>query len=256
MTIDFKALSAPFRPDLVSWRVGSTTQDKKKGMALAYIDARDVMVRLDEVCGPENWQRRYPWSEGKRLCCEIGIKVDGEWVWKSDGAGDTDVEAEKGSFSDAFKRAAVSWGIGRYLYELDSPWVELEAAGRSYKIADKEHARLRRLLANDAGRSGAGAPAEQTPPNPGPANFWSRASYGFPPKQTGSGNDWTAWAGKLSNAADAAPNLDALNKLQNDNAANLDGYKLANAEGHKSLLQHLARRRGQLAQAPMGQTAE
>lgn len=139
-------LSLPFPPDRVSWRVGSTTQDKKRGMALAYIDARDVMDRLDQVCGPESWSRRHPEHAGKTVICEIGIKVGDEWVWKADGAGDTDVEAEKGSLSDSFKRAGVNWGIGRYLYDMDTPWVELEPAGRSFKIPDKEKARLQALL--------------------------------------------------------------------------------------------------------------
>jgi hypothetical protein len=48
------------------------------------------------------------------------------WVRKSDGAGETQVEGEKGAISDALKRAAVKWGIGRYLYDLDSPWVPCE----------------------------------------------------------------------------------------------------------------------------------
>ena len=89
------------------------------------IDARDVMDRLDNVCGPENWQDRYPHISG-RVVCEIGIKIGGEWVWKSDGAGDTAVEKEKGGLSDAFKRAGVMWGIGRYLYSLSAPWVDLK----------------------------------------------------------------------------------------------------------------------------------
>lgn len=131
-------LHDPFPPERVSWRVGSTTADKTKGMALAYIDARDVMHRLDEVCGPENWQCRY--SHADRITvCEIGIRVNDEWVWKANGAGDTDFEGEKGALSDAFKRAAVVWGIGRYLYELDSPWVTIEPAGKSFKIVKSVH---------------------------------------------------------------------------------------------------------------------
>jgi hypothetical protein len=143
--IDLKALIAPFPAERVSWRVGSTSADKKRGMALAYIDARDVMERLDEVCGPENWQSRYPHATGKTVC-EIGIKIGDEWIWKADGAGDTDFEAEKGALSDAFKRAAVRWGIGRYLYDLDAPWVDVEPAGRSFKISAHELPKLRALL--------------------------------------------------------------------------------------------------------------
>lgn len=143
--IDFAQLTAPFPPERVSWRVGATSQDKKKGLALAYIDARDVMERLDKVVGPANWQSRYPHANGKTVC-EIGLKIGDEWVWKADGAGDTDVEAEKGALSDAFKRAAVRWGIGRYLYDFESQWVEIEPAGKSYSIKQSEYKRLEKLI--------------------------------------------------------------------------------------------------------------
>lgn len=140
-----KDLAAPFDPKRISWRVGSTTQAKDKGMALAYIDSRDVQDRLDTVCGAGGWQCRYPHA-GQKTVCEIGVKIDGEWVWKADGAGDSDVEAEKGALSDAFKRAAVKWGIGRYLYDLDSPWVQIVQKGKSYVIAETEMARLHKIL--------------------------------------------------------------------------------------------------------------
>jgi hypothetical protein len=149
----FKQLAAPFPPEKVSWRLGSTSKEKMKGMALAYIDARDVMVRLDEAVGPENWQCRYPHTAGKTVC-EIDIWVEGRgWVTKANGAGDTDIEAEKGALSDAFKRAAVNWGVGRYLYELPAPWVKIEASGRSFKISESEEPRLEALLRKDASRA-------------------------------------------------------------------------------------------------------
>lgn len=128
-------LKRPFDPKRIHWRIGSTNSDKTKGIALAYIDARDVMERLDSVVGPTNWQDRYPWSDNGKLCCEIGINLPDGWVWKSNGAGDTQFEADKGAFSDAFKRAAVMWGIGRYLYALPNEWVPIKQAGRSYKLA-------------------------------------------------------------------------------------------------------------------------
>lgn len=141
----FDKLKAPFPPDRISWRIGSTTQDKKKGLAMGYIDARDVMERLDDVCGPAGWQNRYSHANGKTVC-DIGIKIDNEWIWKADGAGDTDVEAEKGALSDSFKRAAVRWGVGRYLYDVRSIWVEIEPAGKSFKIKEAELQKLARSL--------------------------------------------------------------------------------------------------------------
>ncbi len=152
--MNLEHLKSPFDPKRVSWRVGSTTADKSKGMALAYLDSRDVQDRLDSVCGPANWQCRYQLL-GRTTVCEIGIFVAQnqdelvihDWVWKADGAGESDIEAEKGALSDAFKRSAVKWGIGRYLYDLDSPWVEIEAFGKSYRIKKSEMPKLHALLA-------------------------------------------------------------------------------------------------------------
>lgn len=123
--MDLNKLKTPFPHHCISWRVGAMNKDKTKAIALAYIDARDVMERLDEVCGAGNWQCKHPHANGKTSCA-IGIKIDGEWVWKENGAGDSQVEAEKGAFSDSLKRAAVLWGIGRYLYDVDNIWVEID----------------------------------------------------------------------------------------------------------------------------------
>lgn len=143
--VDFAKLASPLPPEKVSWRIGQKAKNGPRAMALAYIDARDVMERLDQVCGPQGWQATYPHANGKTVC-SIGIKVGDEWVWKANGAGDTDIEAEKGALSDAFKRAAVMWGIGRYLYDVEAPWVETEGDGKFAKIAQREYARLRKLL--------------------------------------------------------------------------------------------------------------
>jgi len=124
-------LKEPFDPQVIHWRVGATTGDKSKGIALAYLDARDVMKRLDDICG-DLWQVEYPFDG----CCRIGIKIGDEWVWRSNGAGETNVEGEKGKFSDAFKRAGVLWGIGRYLYYLPNVWCELTPKGRTHVIVN------------------------------------------------------------------------------------------------------------------------
>lgn len=148
--MNLQHLHAPFPPNEIEWRVGSTAGDKKSGLALAYLTARHVMERLDEVCGVGNWQDRYEFH-GKRTVCYLSIRIDGEWVTKADGAGDSDVEAEKGAISDALKRAAVKWGIGRYLYALGNTWVEIEPAGRSFRIKKSEFPKLERMMATKFG---------------------------------------------------------------------------------------------------------
>ena len=140
---DLRRLAEPFPRANVHWRVQGTPYErngKHSAMALAYIDARDVMDRLDEVCGPEGWQDEYIETPTKRVICRIGILTGNGWVWKGDGAGATDVEGEKGGISDALKRAAVQWGIGRYLYRLDSPWVACEVTKKGDKVYWKKWA--------------------------------------------------------------------------------------------------------------------
>lgn len=89
------------------------------GKQLAYIDARDVMDLLDDTLGSENWQDAYKEVSGN-VYAGIGILVNSQWVWKWDCGAESNIEAEKGQASDAFKRAAVKWGVGRFLYSLDS----------------------------------------------------------------------------------------------------------------------------------------
>ena len=127
--MDWKALAAEFPRDEVSWRVQGKPYERNgtfSAMALAYIDARDVQDRLDDVCGPENWQDEYEVLPSGLYVAKIGIRSEDGWIWKTDGAGETAVEGKKGGLSDAFKRCGVKWGIGRYLYRLDSPWVRCE----------------------------------------------------------------------------------------------------------------------------------
>ena len=105
--VDFKS---PFDPKALSWR-------QQGGVNLAYLNARDVMKRLDDTVGVENWQDRYE-EMGGRVICYLSIRVGDEWITKADGSGDTKIEGDKGGISGAFKRAAVRFGIGRYLYYL------------------------------------------------------------------------------------------------------------------------------------------
>lgn len=146
--VDLTALAAPFDPAIPSWRVGSKASDSKTGRALAYIDTRDVMERLDEVCGPGGWQCRY--SHASVTICDIGIKMGDEWIWKASGAGDAAVQQGKGALSDAFRGAAVCWGVGRYLYDLPKVWAKIRPIGTSFVIDESEFPRLAEILVKHA----------------------------------------------------------------------------------------------------------
>jgi hypothetical protein len=105
------------------WRVQSFSKNYPTASCVAYIDARDVMELLDEAVGPDNWQSDYKEIKGN-LYCGVGIKMADQWVWKWDCGTESNAEPEKGEASDAFKRAAVKWGIGRFLYDLPIQYVK------------------------------------------------------------------------------------------------------------------------------------
>lgn len=115
--MDLAKLKEPFTASQINWRIGRKSKDKKTAIPFAYLTARDVMDRLDEVCGLDGWQAEYPFHG----CCRIGVRISEsppEWIWRSNMADDTAIEAVKGGASDSFKRAAVLFGVGRYLYDL------------------------------------------------------------------------------------------------------------------------------------------
>lgn len=130
--MDLSKLKDCFEPNDIEWRLqqcGKTKEGKIWGMALAYVTNRAIMNRLDEVCGPENWKNEFKAAPDGGILCGISIKICDEWVTKWDGAENTDIEAVKGGLSGAMKRAAVQWGIGRYLYKLEESWINANENG-------------------------------------------------------------------------------------------------------------------------------
>ena len=65
----FFALCAPFPPEVVELKPGAVSEEKKRALALAYVDARHYQTRLDAVVGPDGWQVAYrPWGERAVIC--------------------------------------------------------------------------------------------------------------------------------------------------------------------------------------------
>lgn len=94
---------------------------------LAYKNARTDMEVLDRVVGAENWQNEYKRDSSGILQCGIGIWSENrnEWIWKWSNGKVSQIEKEKGEYSDAFKRAGYMWGIGRCLYDFPKVMIQL-----------------------------------------------------------------------------------------------------------------------------------
>ena len=132
-------LKKPTDKSEIKYRVG-TVYDKQNGKAtiLSYVDARYVQDILDDVVGPENWENRFYEAKGA-LFCEISINLGDYKISKSDCGTESDIAPAKGEASDAFKRAAVMFGIGRDLYSCETLFANLENKGTYKDKFGNEH---------------------------------------------------------------------------------------------------------------------
>ena len=121
----------PFPAEDIEWRIQQ--QGLSNGLpwalVLAYVTNRAIMDRLDEVVGPENWTNDFTQSPNGGVLCTLGVKIGDSWVYKTDGADNTEIERVKGGLSNAMKRAGVQWGRGRDLYKLPTTFAKFDASG-------------------------------------------------------------------------------------------------------------------------------
>ena len=144
--MDLTKLREPLKAHEIDFRIQSIN---KAGYAtiLSYKDARVDMNRLDEVCGPQNWQRDHKEIKnviygGIGIRTEIRIKPgevnDGGWVWKWDAGTESFTEKQKGEASDSYKRAGFNWGIGRELYDYPVIKIQLQKSADESKPKNGE----------------------------------------------------------------------------------------------------------------------
>lgn len=131
-----EALREPFPAAEVKWK--PIVVKGERALAIAFIDARCVMDRLDDVVGAENWQDHYQTLPNGNVECQLTVRFGTEWITKCDTGCQSDQPDEgdrvKAAYSDALKRAAVKFGIGRYLYGLGrGQWVAYDAQRKQLK---------------------------------------------------------------------------------------------------------------------------
>jgi len=127
-------LAAPFDPSEVKFKPAVVSGNR--AIAIAYVDARVIQDRLDEVVGVMGWQDEYECMADGAVVCRLRIRINEEWITKMDVGGPSEQPDEgdrrKAAFSDALKRAAVKFGIGRYLYRLPVLWVGYDPQRRQF----------------------------------------------------------------------------------------------------------------------------
>jgi hypothetical protein len=158
--MNWKALQKPFSKGEVKTKTVS-------GRTEHYITARQVMNRLDEICGPAGWYDVYRTLDNKHVECTLFIKCGEDFIGKTDVGEVSNFAPMKGGYSDAFKRAAVRWGIGRELYQEgtvnwgDEPAPERQQSTKTApKTRGKQQARTPDSAPSDVSNQGRRVPVE------------------------------------------------------------------------------------------------
>ena len=128
------ALAAPF--GLLDLKCKPGPVSGTRAMAIFYIDARAIQDRLDEVMGVAGWADDFDVLPDHSVMCRLKLRIGGEWIVKCDVGGQSEQPDEgdrcKAAFSDALKRAAVKFGVARYLYRVPPQWCDYDAQKKRF----------------------------------------------------------------------------------------------------------------------------
>jgi hypothetical protein len=166
----WSALSAPLPPGVISWRQDGrpiSRDGRHIARFVAYIEANTVRERLDAVV-PGEWDLTLELlppvtgleDDANQGPCSFKARLQILGVIREDVGTGKDY---KQASTDAFKRAAVRFGIGHELYQLGTNWVELESGAKGARpVEDPQAAHDRRVAA----QTGAASPQLSLPTGP------------------------------------------------------------------------------------------
>ena len=141
-------LEAPFSVDQILWRVTNTANNRTRGQVVPYADPRAYTDRLNALVSPQGWTRSYETvtmnniTRAKRnaeivtgkilVTCKVTIEGLGTHSGTGEEWADED-NAMTSAEAQAFKRACSCFGLGRYFYDFDAPWVDIDDKSRPKK---------------------------------------------------------------------------------------------------------------------------
>jgi len=141
-------LEVPFPVDQVLWRVTNTANNRTRGQVVPYADPRAYTDRLNALVSPQGWTRNFETVTmnnitrtkrnaeivtGKIL---VTRKVTINGLGTHSGTGEEWADEDNAMTSaeaQAFKRACSCFGLGRYFYDFDAPWVDIDDKSRPKK---------------------------------------------------------------------------------------------------------------------------
>jgi hypothetical protein len=155
----YKKLQEPFDPGDIKWKPQTVDYKAGTALAVAHADPRAYIDRLNEVLGADGWSNEFAvtaytapkfirgkkgWGaapatedkvvEGCKLVVVCRLKIEGLGEHSSLGEEDgADDNAATGAEAQAFKRAAMQFGLGRYLYDLPKITVPYDAKNGGFQ---------------------------------------------------------------------------------------------------------------------------
>jgi hypothetical protein len=135
---DLKVLKAPFPRERLGVKVQTYSKDRSRAMLVLYLQHTDVQDRLEEV--DPAWTTEVLKEERMEDSVYVRLKLTLKGVSRENVGEGND---PKGAYSDALKRCAMLFGVGRYLYDSDTIWVSYDESRdrfRQWSILDYEKA--------------------------------------------------------------------------------------------------------------------
>jgi hypothetical protein len=135
---DIKILRAPFPKERLGVKVQSFSKDRTKAMLVLYLQHTDVQDRLEQVDPAWIFEILSEERHGDSVYVRTRMTLKGVSRENVGEGGDP-----KAAYSDALKRAAMLFGVGRYLYDMNTVWAQYDDARdrfRNWTVADYERA--------------------------------------------------------------------------------------------------------------------
>lgn len=187
-----EAFAEPFSVMDVEWKPGALNKEKTKALALAYVDSRAYIQRLNSLTDG-NWSDDYQvilLPDRVAVICRLTIfnttrTGDGECLLTNVNGNDegyVEANAVTTASAQAFKRACVKFGLGAYLYNLPQKWCDYDARTRriveppdlpewALPYSEKDAYKAAKTAVSNNGKhvATAAAPAPAETPAPAPA---------------------------------------------------------------------------------------
>lgn len=133
---DLEVLKKPFPDDVIGVKVQSFSKDRTKAMLVLYAQHTDVMNRIEEVDPSWHFAILDEKKVGDLVVTRAHLGIKGS-TRENVGEGSD----SKSAASDALKRCAMLYGIGRYLYDSELVWVPYDENRDRFKVWTMEEYR-------------------------------------------------------------------------------------------------------------------